>query len=132
MIFFLFLFQGYALFADCICIFLATVTHNFTHGVFFLAILILYFFLARRNTNGNSYWSLFWLLAWWFFILLSHCLHMQLTYYFTSNCVTDSMLQSVFSIFHIFYHCLWLFFSWLYSPSLLWFVINNYIDLSYW
>ena len=63
-------------------------------------------FLARRNTNGNSYWSLFWLLAWWFFIILSHCLHMQLTYYFTSNCVTDSMLQSVFSIFHIFYHCL--------------------------
>ncbi|XP_066921682.1 protein YIPF3-like [Clytia hemisphaerica] len=32
---------GYALFAHCICIFLATITHDLTHGIFFIAILIL-------------------------------------------------------------------------------------------
>ena len=32
---------GYALFAHCICIFLATVTHDITHSIFFLAILVL-------------------------------------------------------------------------------------------
>lgn len=32
---------GYALFSHCICIFLATVTHETTHGVFFLAIIVI-------------------------------------------------------------------------------------------
>lgn len=32
---------GYALFAHCICIFLATITHDLTHSIFFIAILIL-------------------------------------------------------------------------------------------
>lgn len=32
---------GYALFAHCMCIFLATITHDLTHGIFFIGIIVL-------------------------------------------------------------------------------------------
>ena len=47
-----------------------------------------FFSLARRYINGNSYRCLFWLLAWRLAFVLLYCISWKFSYYFVTDCLT--------------------------------------------